>query len=255
MAGAERRFGTGMLLCAAGLAFASEAGAEACLGAPIGAGRVVAQPAPTTLELDDGRMVALALVVLAEGAAPALEGEAVILYDAGAERDRHGRLPAHVAVRDEAVGMAWLQHRLIRDGFARVASFEDQRVCAKELLVVEAEARAEARGLWRDREFAVRDAEMIEDLSRQVGTFQIVEGRVLAVATVRGTTYLNFGRDYRSDFTIIVSRGAAGLLGGEEEIETVFEGRRVRVRGWIEDENGPAIRLTHPEQISLVDAR
>ena len=30
-------------------------------------------------------------------------------------------------------------------------------------------------------------------------------------------------------------------------------GRRVEVRGWIEERNGPAIEVARPEQIELVD--
>jgi hypothetical protein len=31
-----------------------------------------------------------------------------------------------------------------------------------------------------------------------------------------------------------------------------LEGQRVRVRGWVESWNGPAIEATHPEQIERV---
>ena len=32
----------------------------------------------------------------------------------------------------------------------------------------------------------------------------------------------------------------------------VAEGKRVRVRGWIDERNGPAMDLTHPEQVELL---
>jgi len=32
-----------------------------------------------------------------------------------------------------------------------------------------------------------------------------------------------------------------------------LEGRRVRVRGWIYERNGPTMDLTHPEQVEMLD--
>jgi hypothetical protein len=67
-----------------------------------------------------------------------------------------------------------------------------------------------------------------------------------------GRIYLNFGNDWRSDFTISIDRkdvrafAAAGIdLKG-------LAGKRVRVRGWIEWRNGPMIAATHPEQLELL---
>jgi micrococcal nuclease len=31
-----------------------------------------------------------------------------------------------------------------------------------------------------------------------------------------------------------------------------YQGRRIRVRGWVESWNGPMIEITHPEQIEEV---
>ena len=34
---------------------------------------------------------------------------------------------------------------------------------------------------------------------------------------------------------------------------TSLEGRRVRVRGWLQSLNGPMIEVTHPEQIEVLE--
>jgi hypothetical protein len=84
-------------------------------------------------------------------------------------------------------------------------------------------------------------------------TFQVVEGRVTKVAQYRKTTYINFGRRWRTDFTLIVKGRSHRYLKKHGLDLTSLKGRRVRVRGWIEERNGPMIRLTHPEQIEILD--
>jgi hypothetical protein len=32
-----------------------------------------------------------------------------------------------------------------------------------------------------------------------------------------------------------------------------LRGKRVRLRGWIESHDGPSLRITHPEQLELLD--
>ena len=59
------------------------------------------------------------------------------------------------------------------------------------------------RGLWRQPAFAPRPADQLADA---VGSFQIVHGRVLRVAPTDHYVYLNFGADWRSDFTVRLRR-------------------------------------------------
>jgi hypothetical protein len=92
-----------------------------------------------------------------------------------------------------------------------------------------------------------------EAAGRWLGGFELVEGRVLAVGRGGGNTYLNFGADWRSDFTIAVSHRARQTF--EEagiDLES-YEGKRVRVRGWLKSRNGPMIGVTHPEQIEELE--
>ena len=57
--------------------------------------------------------------------------------------------------------------------------------------------------IWDNAFYSIRPP---SDLTQDIGTFRLVEGRVLDAARVRGTTYLNFGEDWRNDFTIAVRR-------------------------------------------------
>jgi len=172
-------------------------------------------------------------------------------------RDRYNRVLAQVTVHgDESrKSEVWLQAALLNAGLARAYSAIDARSCVRELQQHEAVARNAARKIWRHASYRVRRASRPATLLPYTHTFQVVEGRVQRVARYRRTTYLNFGRHWRTDFTLIVEGRAHRYLAKQGLDLKALEGRRVRVRGWIEERDGPMMRLTHPEQIELLDPR
>lgn len=208
------------------------------------------------LDLADGRRARLATIQVPPANMPfaeevrakfakRIEGKSVDIGYADHGTDRHGDLLAYVFD-----GGAWLQARLVADGFVRVASRTDTSRCAAALLKLEAEARAAKRGLWADPVYRVRDP---NELTADIGTFQLVEGKVLAVKKTRDRTYLNFGPDYRSDFTVTISARDAKRLAKENIDPAAWSGKTIRIRGWLTLLNGPEIELTHKEQVELLD--
>jgi ribosomal protein S18 acetylase RimI-like enzyme len=141
---------------------------------------------------------------------------------------------------------------LVSNGFARAQSFSDNRACQRQLQTLEAAAREGAKGLWRRRAYRVVDATRPETLKPRVQTFQIVEGKVVDVGRISGWTFLNFGEDWRQDFTIAIAAKHAKAFAESDVALDGLEGKRVRVRGWIERWNGPAIKVDHPEQIEVL---
>ncbi len=170
----------------------------------------------------------------------------VDLYHGGRRVDRHGRALAHLV---DAEGR-WMQGAMLEAGLARVYTFADNRALADRMLALEREARAAGRGIWADPYYRVRTPGETHGL---IDSFQIVTGRIVSAAVVRGRGYLNFGPDWRTDFTVYVPPKARRLF-EEEGIDLhALEGRRVRVRGWIDSYNGPEIVATHPEQIEILE--
>lgn len=169
----------------------------------------------------------------------------VTLHYGGARSDRHGRLLAHLTVAEGAV---WVQGALLQAGLARVYSFPDNRALAADMLAVEREARAARRGIWAHPYYKIRSP---EETRRDIETFQVVEGRVLQAAAVRDRLYLNFGPDFRTDFTIAIARRNLKLFGRAFDGASL-EGKTIRVRGWLKSVNGPMIEATHPEQIEVL---
>lgn len=161
--------------------------------------------------------------------------------------DRHGRTLAHVFRTDDGL---WVQAALLEAGFARVYTWPDNRLLAAEMIAAEDAARAAKRGLWSHPFYAVRRAADVDGLRREVDTFQIVRGRVRAVADVRGRLYLNFADDWRTDFTVSIEARAARGFG--YDLKTL-EGREIEVRGWLRNRNGPMVEVDHPERIRVLD--
>lgn len=178
-----------------------------------------------------------------------LGGEVGLSFAEGGRReDRHGRLLAHLTTREGI----WLQGRLLELGLARVYSFPDNRALVAEMLALEQAARAAGRGIWSHPFYRLRGTEA-EALWPLLDSFQLVEGRVREVFSARRNTYLNFGEDWREDFSLQVSAEALKQFEEEGLDLAALAGRRVRVRGWIEAYNGPLIRVTHPEQLEILE--
>ena len=187
---------------------------------------------------------------LAKTAKAALErlaqGRRVRLHYGGRRMDRHRRHLAHL--QDLETGR-WIQGRLLADGMARVYTFRDNRAAASEMLALERRARTARRGIWALRYYRLRTP---EDVHRDIGSFQLVEGQIADVAVRRGKTFINFGADWRTDFTVVL-RGRDRRLFAKAGLDpSAWKGRRVRVRGWVSSYNGPMIDATHPEQIELL---
>jgi micrococcal nuclease len=206
--------------------------------------------------LTDGRQVKLAAVLLPgphepfgdqtlRHTAAALTRRTVSLAFDNRTTDRHGALVAHVFV-----GGVWLQQSLVASGLARVRSHHDTATCAAPLLAEEADARKSKRGLWREPAYRVRHP---GELDAEIGTFQIVEGKVASVTTSRDRTFVNFGADYRTDFTVTISARDRRRLAKDGIDPATWVQKQVRVRGWLSRLNGPEVELTHAAQIQIIE--
>lgn len=170
-------------------------------------------------------------------------GQGVTLRHGGANRDRHGRVLAHLYRAD---GL-WVQGEMLRRGQARVYTFPDNRALAAEMYALESEARAARRGIWAHPFYAVRAP---EGLKGDLDTFQIVAGTVLDAVKVKGTVFLNFGPDWRTDFTVRLDGAALKSFRAAGIDPLAFKGERVEVRGWLRFKDGPMIDASHPEQFT-----
>ena len=212
------------------------------------------------LILEDGRAIKLegirlprgrqdrasaSIAVAALARASELGRSAPLLFTAvPPKQDRYDR------VRSQAfAGDVWIQRQLLREGLARVDIASDRSECAEELYAAEIEARARKAGLWSHSAYALRTMNNVGNAS---GTFQIVEGRVTNVSVRDGKAYVNFGADWKTDFTAVIAAPDLANFKKAGINPDSYTGRLVRVRGLVQSYNGPMIELAAPAQIEAI---
>lgn len=159
--------------------------------------------------------------------------------------DRYDRTLAHVYLPDGQ----WVNKKLVAAGMAHVYSFPDNRAQITPLLAAEAQARAQKRGIWALPRWQIRQANTCCE-NKYIGQFHLVEGTIQRVAWVKGRVYLNFGDNWRTDFTAEIP---AEMVANFNTIWLrQLQGQNVRVRGMLKPVNGVLVTLTHPEQIELL---
>lgn len=258
----------GLMLAMSCAAIATPTVAAAqCLLQPGDGGTVAAVIDGATLRLEDGLVVRLAGIAapepplatpppawpLAAASREALArlalGKDVALEFPVSGRDRYGRAIA-VVTAEGADGS--LAEALLAEGLARVMPGDEAPDCLSALFATEREAREKRLGLWADPYYAIRAARD-PTLVDRADAYDLVEGRVLSVGVRGRIAYLDFGRDWRTDFTAVVAGPASEALAALGRAPVSLKGRQVRLRGWIERHDGPSLRVTNPAQLELLD--
>ena len=181
-------------------------------------------------------------------------GHAVELAHAGRRRDRYGRMLAHLFL-DNGTSRVWVQGELLRKGHARAYGLPGNFACMPELLAHERVARDARAGLWANATYAARDAKRARSLLRSRNTYQIVVGDVTRIKVTSNRTYLDFGDDWRKDFSVEVANKVLRANPSWAKSLETLKGRRVEVRGWIDYSFGPFIEIEDPSQIHAVGGR
>lgn len=242
-------------------AFGAERGEdETCLkGHPVVGDEATSVLDGTKLRLSGGREVRLAGIAIPpereDAAAAALAalvaGKRVALHGNG-ETDRYGRLVGQLAAGDDRA--QWVQAALVRAGIALAAPGFGAPDCSKALLAHEERARLAKAGLWAERETSVQEAASLADLRARAGRFAVVEGVIRRVGEAGGWQFLDFGKRYREDFTVVVPREAQSAFAAAGVDLKGLIGKRVRARGVLFLWGGPAMEIRVPAALEVVGA-
>jgi micrococcal nuclease len=165
--------------------------------------------------------------------------------------DRYGVPLVHILSED---GL-WAQENLIAKGLAWVFTSETSHKMVEPLRKAEEKARAEKLGFWANPAFAIKTPESVKNYMH---SFQIVEGKVLGVAQGLTTIFIHFGKspEWKQDFTVELSKSGWSAFNQNSPRSYRYynwEGKIMRIRGWVESKDGPMIRLTHPEQMEFIE--
>jgi len=184
-------------------------------------------------------------------------GKTVKLFYGGDKRDRYDRAIAQVYTLDaKGDPDIWLQEAMVKAGMARVYSWQGYHQNIGALYRAESEARSAKRGIWNSENtngfYDVRKPDP-DPLVQYVDSVQVIEGIIIKTADVRRTIYLNFGSDYKTDFTIAIPKKSRRAFKKATYDPLALTGARVRVRGYVELYGGPIIWLNDPSRLEVLD--
>jgi len=160
--------------------------------------------------------------------------------------DRWGRITGHLHAGPVNLGL-WLAAA----GLVRVAPFP-RDTCGGRFLQAEAKARAAKLGLWADPYYSVLAADNLVALMSRTGEFVLVEGRILRLGQTSARFYLDFGQARGVDLSVTISKQAAKTFTAAGVRVDSLPGRRVRIRGLLENRPGPSIDLTSPFALETI---
>ncbi len=146
--------------------------------------------------------------------------------------DRYGRKAAQVYLSDGR----WLQGELVRHNLAIPYPYSGEEALIRDLYLLENPNSLSA---------------LSQDLPRE--SFAIITGQVIDVAQIKGKTYLNFGANWRTDFTVRLNKEAQKNFRAFSLDPPTLKGKKIRIRGWVFEENGPMIAPLYPAQIEILE--
>lgn len=232
-------------------------------------GKVVAVSDGDTLTLDSGLKVQLTGIIAprrgfrerpdepqAQQARQTLEkialGRTALLAYGGETRLAEASPPlalAQVYVQSEGGRWIWAQEAMLREGMARARPWKTNHARHAALYQAEEIGRKAKKGVWADKAGAIKRADTVTAEERG---FQLVEGVVRSVGVTETRTYLNFGDDYRSDFTVQINADDLSAWTSADAPPDSLKGKRIRVRGFVYEAGGPMIRVDNPHSIEVL---
>ncbi len=230
-----------------------------------GTSRVTEIVNPLTIKLEDGRIIHLAgldfpdlnyyepgdlAVTASQILEDFLKNKKVIIYQTpSSQKGRMNRMGHNIAHLVRLDNNVWTQGLLLSLGVARTRTTQYNPEMAEQMLALEEKSRKEKSGLWGMNKFQVLTPEQAE---KHIGSYQIVEGTIQSASMKKNRLYLNFGNNWKDDFTASVSALNLRKFIKQKIEPRKWNGKRIRVRGWIESYNGPYMEIDHPQRFEAL---
>lgn len=136
-----------------------------------------------------------------------------------------------------------IEEKMLQAGVAITYASEDKT--PNSWRAAEATARTAKRGVWSDASFVLTP----ENAAQHSGEFHVVEGAITRTYEAKVATYINFGQDWHSDFSITIPNKIRRSM--KDVLLQVKPGSIIGVRGYITQENGPMVKLLKPDNLEL----
>lgn len=162
----------------------------------------------------------------------------------GTYTDKVGNIIAHVMTEKGA----WVQSLLVGNGYAWVDTSPTKSGLLYSLYRYEERAMQMNAGLWAMPEFSIKN---VNDIKNSIGSYQVFEGIVVRCSFGK-PPYIAFGKT-QGDFTALLSEDIEHDISertGLSDREMI--GQKLRIHGWVEDKNGPAMVIRQADQIEII---
>jgi micrococcal nuclease len=161
-------------------------------------------------------------------------------------RDHYGRLLAFVYVDNAMVNSI-----LLKEGLANVLIIPPCGSKVEEDFTMYAlEAMQEGIGLWARG----NDPILHREAGNFLGKLKRVSGKVTSTYRSDKALFLNYGMDYKKDFTVVIfAKDLGSFTDAGIEPENDYRNKETIVTGQIKEFNGPEIVVRRPGQIKIVE--
>lgn len=156
--------------------------------------------------------------------------------------DSYGRLLGYVFLDN-----IFVNAKLLEEGYAVLSTRPPNIKYVETFIELQKQARKEKKGLWGAYE--VVDS---KEAYKFIGQIRTVRGRVLSTYKSEKCVFLNFGQDWRKDFTVVIFNNSLKYFEDRGIDPVVFyKGKTIEVSGRIKEYNGPEIIVNFPEEITV----
>ena len=180
-----------------------------------------------------------------------------ITFLASEKPDRYRRIPAQIIVNHMDGSQKWSQSHILKSGKALFMPEPQKRArkdfCDSDGLKRSLQQHEKQNTSHKNTHpFAPVYTSDNKVLWQLEGNFAIIEGVVLKTHSSKNNIFLNFGVEWKSDFTAVVSADSKEPLQKHFESVSNLMGKRLKLRGFIDIYNGPSMRIDHPLQIEIL---
>ncbi len=173
-----------------------------------------------------------------------VEGEYVKIEFDVERRDSHNRLLGYVFV-----DKVFVNEELLRAGLAVVYSRPPNLKYLNVFMKAQQEAKNDKKGLWKDSFVLFNQAKNF------IGQIKTVRGRVLNCYCSKRVCFLNFNKDPKTDFTIVIFRKSfPEFYKRKINICLYYRYKEVEITGRIREHNGPQIIANTPFDINVISS-
>lgn len=173
-----------------------------------------------------------------------VEGKPVRIEFDITKTDRYGRLLGYCYVDDTFVNA-----KLIEQGYAVLYTFPPNIKYTDLFADLQRKARNQRKGIWAS--YQVIDQAQAAD---HIGQIRTVQGKVVNTYQSPKVTYLNFGNDYKTDFTIVIFKNSLAQFHKKNiDPANFYRNKTVQVTGRIKSYNGPEIIVNTPAEIEVLE--